>query len=298
MPPQSRQARAPRVVAAGAVVLRPGRREVLLVHRPTYDDWAFPKGKLDPGELPAIAAVREVEEETGLRVRLGRPLSDQEYAITRGRKRVHYWVARVAAGVDDDVSRYLVNDEIDEVAWVPVDKARSQLSYDIDRATLAEALEAGKRTETLLVVRHAVARSREGWRRDDRLRPLTAGGHRQAERLAPLLAAYDVRRLVSSSSARCSQTVLPYAEATGTTPELVDVLTEEDAGKGRVRRLVGDLLAALEESGPTALCTHRPVLPRVFDALGVEVDELAKGEVVVLHLRRGRIVAAERHQVG
>ena len=286
------------VVAAGAVVFRPGRREVLLVHRPRYDDWAFPKGKLDRGEHAAVAAVREVEEETGLRVRLGRPLGDQEYPVSRGRKRVHYWVARVAHGVDDDVSGYAANDEIDQVAWVPVEEARHRLSYEVDRATLAEAVAAGKRTETLLVVRHAVARSRDGWRRDDRLRPLLARGHRQAEQLVSLLAAYDVRRLVSSTSARCSQTLLPYAETTGTVPELVDVLTEEGAGNGRVARLVRDLLAALDESGPTALCTHRPVLPQVFDALGVSVDELAKGELVVVHLRRGRVLAVERHRVG
>ena len=96
-------AQPPDVVAAGAVVWRKGR-EVLLVHRPRYDDWSFPKGKLDRGERAAVAAVREVEEVTGLRVRLGRPLEDQVYPTGRGRKRVHYWVGRVVG--DDDVAGY------------------------------------------------------------------------------------------------------------------------------------------------------------------------------------------------
>src|SRR6476620_3214253 len=95
------------VRAAGAVALRKGR--VLLVHRPAYDDWSFPKGKLDPGELSAAAAVREVAEETGLHVRLGIPLGRQAYPSGSRTKVVDYWVGRVLG--DPDVSSYLVNSE-------------------------------------------------------------------------------------------------------------------------------------------------------------------------------------------
>ena len=94
------------IEAAGAVVFRRpkgGRREVLLVHRPKYDDWAFPKGKLDRGEHATTAAVREVEEETGLLIRLGRPLRSQRYRVGRGWKLVHYWVGRVRAEVLNSV---------------------------------------------------------------------------------------------------------------------------------------------------------------------------------------------------
>ena len=99
------------IVSAGAVVLRKasgsngkGELEVLLVHRPKYDDWSFPKGKLDRGETTAAAAVREVEEETGLRVRLGVPLSRQSYPNGARTKVVDYWTGRVTG--DHDVSTY------------------------------------------------------------------------------------------------------------------------------------------------------------------------------------------------
>ena len=289
-------ASAPReIVAAGAVVLRPGR-QVLLVHRPKYDDWSFPKGKLDRGEHITAAAVREVVEETGLRVRLGRPLADQHYPTSKGRKRVHYWTARVVDG--DDVSRYVPNAEIDDVEWVPVEKAARLLTYPHDRDTLAEALEHPKRTRTLVVLRHAEARARGTWRAADRLRPLLATGHRQAERLAPVLDAYGVRRVVTSGSTRCADTVAPYCRLTGIEPELVDRLSEEDARPRRVRALVRDIVATLGDSGPTVVCSHRPVLPAIFEALGLKDPGLEKGEMLVAHLRQDRVVAVERHAAG
>src|SRR6476619_3202467 len=206
------------VLAAGAVVFHPGRK-VLLVHRPRYDDWSFPKGKLDPGEHPTVAAVREVAEETGLHVRLGPPLASQRYPNGGGRmKTVFYWTGRVVG--DDDVSGYLVNDEIDEVAWVDVDKAFERLTYPHDKDTLREALRLRRKTHALVVLRHGTARSRRAWRHDDRLRPLVRAGLAQAEQLVPLLAAYDVTRVVSSSSTRCVQSVTPYVDLTGVEPRL------------------------------------------------------------------------------
>ena len=200
----------PDILAAGVVVFRPGR-EVLLVHRPKYDDWSFPKGKLDRGEHPTAAAVREVMEETGVRVRLGLPLGSQHYPIKVGTKQVHYWVARAIG--EGDVSGYEPNAEIDEVAWFPVDKARRRLSYQFDVETLNEALARARKTRTLVVLRHSQARSRKAWRGDDRRRPLLATGKQQAARLEPVLAAYHVRRLLSSTSTRC----LPAALSTPAT---------------------------------------------------------------------------------
>jgi 8-oxo-dGTP diphosphatase len=291
--------RSPRdVQAAGVVVFRRGA--VLLVHRPKYDDWSFPKGKLDAGERALVAAVREVEEETGLRVRLGPPLSGQRYPVREGMKSVHYWSGRVVG--DADVTGYRPNSEIDEVAWVDVEKATDLLSYAHDVGTLREALERPRKTRTMVVLRHAVALSRRSWSRKDSRRPLVAAGERQAERLVPMLAAYDVRRLVSSSSTRCMQTLTPYARSTGAAIDELEALTEEGASRSGVRRLVRGFLAAVDEApasaGGLVLCTHRPVLPWVFEALGIDDPELQKGEFLVAHRRRGDVLATERHLAG
>jgi 8-oxo-dGTP pyrophosphatase MutT (NUDIX family) len=280
------------VLAAGAVVFRPGKR-VLLVHRPRYDDWSFPKGKLDRGEHATAAAVREVAEETGLHVRLGPPLGGQRYRITGGRtKSVSYWVGRAVG--DPDVSGYRPNAEIDEVRWLEYQQALDLLSYDHDRDTLREARRLRRKTRALVVLRHGEARSRKAWRQDDRLRPLVQAGRQQAQRVVPLLAAYDVTRIVSSSSTRCVETVGPYADTTGWKLELDDGLSEEDATATSVVRLVDELVDAREGA---VICTHRPVLPAVFDALGVEDPGLEPAEMLVVHLRRGAVLATERHGV-
>jgi 8-oxo-(d)GTP phosphatase len=287
------------VVSAGAVVLGP-HRQVLLVHRPKYDDWSFPKGKVDRGEHATAAAVREVEEETGLRVRLGVPLGDQRYRIKAGAKRVHYWVGRSTGS--NDVGGYQPNAEIDEVAWFSPDKARRRLTYQFDVETLDEALAQREKTRTLIVLRHSRARSRKSWRHDDRDRPLLAEGAQQAARLTPLLAAYDVRRLVTSTSTRCVQTLEPYAEQRGLRLRAEEGLSEEAATADGVEKLVHRLRDRLDDkpakAGGLVLCTHRPVLPSVFEALGLEDPGLAPGELVVVHQRRGEVRATERHQLG
>jgi len=279
------------VVAAGAVVFAPERR-VLLVHRPKYDDWSFPKGKLDRGEHRTTAAVREVAEETGLRVRLGPPLADQTYPVRGRPKRVHYWVGRAIG--PDDVSGYRPNAEIDEVAWLPIEKAAKRLSYPHDRDTLAEALDLRRPTRALLVVRHAEARSRRLWHGDDTLRPLLATGRRHVERLVPLLGAFGVERVVTSPSIRCVETVEPFARVEGLPLAVEPRLSEEDATPARVGRVIEQVLA---EPRHTAICSHRPVLPEVFEALGVEPVALAPAGFVVVHERKGRVVAWEHHGV-
>jgi 8-oxo-dGTP diphosphatase len=119
-----------RVDAAGGVVERDGR--ILLVHRPRYDDWTLPKGKLDPGESFEDAALREVEEETGLRCTLGRELPSTRYEVNGRPKLVRYWLMAPQAERD-----FVPNDETDDVRWVTPDEARALLSYDRDRDVLA-----------------------------------------------------------------------------------------------------------------------------------------------------------------
>ena len=280
------------VVAAGAVVFRPGRR-VLLVHRPRYDDWSFPKGKLDPGELAAVAGVREVAEETGLHVRLGPQLGDQRYPVAGGRhKTVHYWVGWPVG--DDDVSGYLVNDEIDDVRWFEYDDARATLTYEHDRATLAEARAAAEEDPG-----GGGAPAREGslpQGLDPQARPGAAAdlaGPRPGA--AADRPARGVRRVrvVSSVSARCVQTVQPFVETTGWDLDTRKALSEEGATDAKVAALVGDLLGGPDGA---VVCTHRPVLPAVWDALGVPDPKLEPAGLLVAHHRKGKVVATEVHQ--
>ncbi len=115
-----------------------GDREVALVHRPAYDDWSFPKGKLLPGEREEDAALREVEEETGMRCELGRPLSSIRYRDRKDRpKVVSYWTMTPREG------SFHPTDEVDELRWVSADEARGLLTYLHDRALLTEAVGAG-----------------------------------------------------------------------------------------------------------------------------------------------------------
>jgi 8-oxo-dGTP pyrophosphatase MutT (NUDIX family)/phosphohistidine phosphatase SixA len=294
----------PRVIhAAGGVVWRPrlpgkpdgekdstkDRVEVLIVHRPSYNDWTFPKGKPDRGESLPVTAVREIAEETGYTVRLGHPLPETLYRVRGGMKRVSYWVARPVG----KPAKFKPNSEIDEVRWVRVKEARKLLTYDHDRILLKAftALRDAKahRTRTLIVLRHAQARTRTGWKGNDLERPLTKPGEVQAHKLEPLLGAYGVKNVLTSPAMRCAQTVETYARSIKALMEVDDRLAEETK-PARVDRSVA---TAVDRKGPLVICTHRPTLPWVFESLRLEPRELAPGEGVVVHHRRGRVVAVE-----
>jgi len=288
-------ATAPDVVAAGAVVTRKGPegREVLLVHRPKYDDWSFPKGKQDPGEHVTATAVREVLEETGVEIRLGSPLRPQQYSVSGGRnKSVHYWVGHVVG--DDDVSTYEINAEVDNLGWFPADAAAERLTYLDDIDLLTQFRERRKSTSTLVVVRHAKAHKRGSWDGPDPLRPLADLGQAQAEGLSPILHAYGIARVLTSSSIRCVQTVAPYAAAQVLTVVEVEALSEEGYDDATARKLLGDLMTT---PGPSVLCSHRPVLPDLFELLDISEEPLVPSELVVCHHRKGAIFATERHAV-
>ena len=122
-----------RVEAAGGVVVRDGK--LLLVHRPRYDDWTLPKGKLDPGESFEDAALREVQEETGLRCSLGRELPSARYEVNGRPKRVRYWLM-----TPQGEAAFVPNDETDDLRWVTPGEALALLSYDRDRDVIAAAL--------------------------------------------------------------------------------------------------------------------------------------------------------------
>ncbi|WP_130011292.1 NUDIX hydrolase [Serinicoccus sediminis] len=259
----------PSVVRAGGVLpvrVRDGVLQVALVHRPRYDDWSWPKGKLERDEDFPVAAVRETWEETGLRVRLGAPLPVSRYRLAGGSdKLVHYWVGEV---VDGDGS---LEHEVDEVRWLSPTLAGRRLTYDRDREQLTAVtdLQATGRlsTWTLLVVRHALAVPRGDWSGPDPVRPLNrAGRRRAAHRLTDLLAAYAPEELLSSPSVRCVDTLAPFARSAGLSVTTKQGLSEEgferDPGK-----LGKHLRKVLDRGVSTAVCTHGPLLPDLVGTL-------------------------------
>ncbi|MBG6085349.1 8-oxo-dGTP diphosphatase [Zhihengliuella flava] len=255
------------VLAAGAIPWRrkDHRLEVLLIHRDRYDDWSWPKGKLDAGESLPECAVREVREEIGLVTTLGRPLPAIRYQVKSGAKVVYYWAAKVE-------QQRIIPDgkEVDAVKWVSVDTARHLLSNGSDIVpldALEQAFKAGDLdTLPFVVVRHAKAKPRSTWTKEEGERPLAATGQRQAIAVAELLSAWRPHKVVSSPWVRCVQTVAPYLKRQDMGVKLAGSLTEHAATR-KPAKTAKQVIKQLDKQRCVALCTHRPVLPITFDVL-------------------------------
>ena len=256
------------VRAAGGALWRPadGGIETALVHRPKYDDWSLPKGKPDEGEHLLETAVREVAEETGLDVVVGRRSVRTEYEVAEGPKRVDYWLMRVVGGAFEP------NDEVDELRWLPVEEACGLVSHAHDRAVLADLARTDvPRQPSLLLVRHAKAGSKSDWDGPDELRPLDGKGHRQAARLAQVLPLFAPAELLTAERVRCRQTLEPLAarlgQGIGSLPELgeEEFAADPQAALAAVERLLG----LREEPGVAAVCSQGGAIPSVLAALGV-----------------------------
>lgn len=272
----------PDITAAGAVVLRRGPEpQVLVVHRPKYDDWSLPKGKLDRDEQPAACAVREVAEETGVQVRLTGSLGTHCYPVNGISKQVHWWIGEVL----EETGRP-PDEEVDDVRWLPVPEAADLLTYADEAERLRQAA-ARPPTTPLVILRHAKALRRENWFEMDSERPLSQWGRRQSSALVPVLAAFGVRRVVSSAAARCTGTVAPFASAAGLTLEGWQELTEAH-GKAEP----ADVIVAMQRlrddtvrtGRPTVVCGHRPILPIMLEALDLGNGKFATAEMLVAQL--------------
>jgi 8-oxo-(d)GTP phosphatase len=281
------------VRAAGAVLWRPAPAGLLiaLVHRPRYDDWSLPKGKLDAGEHPLQAAVREVREETGHAGTVGRRLPTATYLSLDGPKAVDYWAMRAGAG------QFIPGSEVDELAWLPTGEVLRKLSYAHDRDVVEDFTTLTPDT-LVLVVRHARAGDRASWPGTDRTRPLDQAGSDQAARLAGVLPLFGPTRVISANRVRCAQTVAPLAERLGLAVDTGYGLTEESYTKDPAPAL--RLIRDLARTGRTSvLCGQGGVIPGVLATLATE-DVLVlphlrcrKGSVWALSFRAGLLVAAD-----
>jgi 8-oxo-(d)GTP phosphatase len=241
------QQAADEIRAAGAVLWRPAGRgtQVALVHRPKYDDWSLAKGKLEPGEPAVLAAVREVQEETGLQITLGLRLSPVRYEVIGQPKVVDYWAARA----DASAGEFTANHEVDRLDWVPLSQAEARLSYGHDAALIAEFGAAPRPTVPLILVRHASAGSKSDWRKADLLRPLDSHGKQQARTLARLLACFGCGRVLSSPAERCVATVRPFAAAIDAEVEAIPAFgLPSSSAKKQARRAAEAVLAEAAEA--------------------------------------------------
>lgn len=262
------------VLAAGALVWRvkDGELQVLAVHRPRYDDWSWPKGKLVKGETLPACAIREVAEETGKDVILGLPLPSLTYPVHGRTKVVRYWAAQVA---DADSKAVLARPriltapkaEVDKTKWLTVEQARERITFPDDLRPLdrLEELHRAGLLDTVAVViaRHARAKRRKAWLGHDDARPLSKSGIARAAQLVQLFAAYGATRIDSSPAARCIETVKPYATAAGLKIKKYPDLTEAAHAENPLGT-ASIVASVLGKRRSRVVCVHRPTLPTVL----------------------------------
>ena len=299
--------------AAGALVWRASQTgpEIVLVHRPRYDDWSYPKGKAKRGEHVLQTATREIAEETGLRVTLGRRLTESVYQVDGRTKQVSYWAARCL-----ESAGFVPDDEVDEVTWLRPAQVADQLSYQRDRTLLEEFTAGPADSVPLILLRHAQAGAKSADRAADLARTLDEHGAGQAMLLAELLASYGRCRVLSSAAERCIATVRPYADAVGTQVEVEPAFTvpadasfgpADPAGSALVRQRVADLARA---GVPMVICAHNENLAAMaqaaYAAFGVSADPagqarpmppLPKGAFLVLQAADQVLASAERQEL-
>ncbi|MBV9872298.1 MAG: NUDIX hydrolase [Frankiaceae bacterium] len=289
------------IEAAGGVLWRPvaggSGVEVALVHRPKYDDWSLPKGKLTSGEHPVIGAVREVWEETGFFGVPGRPLGEIRYLKEGAPKRVKFWAMRV------DDGHFTPNDEVDQMMWLPPREAQVHLLPERDQGVLAGIERDSLLTWPCVLVRHGSAGERSTWQGDDRERPLDATGDDQAEALVPLLAAYGIKRALSADVLRCMETIGPYASH-AKVPVESEPLVSETGYAAQPDLALERLLEIIRAGEPAVVCSQGKTLPSLIKAACDELGgsppqdpSVPKGGLAILHLRdheNPRLVATER----
>ena len=284
------------ILAAGAVVWRcvegSSHVEVAIIHRPRYDDWSLPKGKVDPGETEPAAAVREVYEETGHRAHLGHALPAVRYPVLQGVKRVRYWAARDLGG------EFTATAEVDDLVWLPAKDAMGKMSYPHDRKVLRRFTKVPVDTKTVLIVRHGTAGRKKRYKGDDRNRPLDKHGRAQAELLVGQLLAFGPTSLYATDRLRCIQTIEPLADELGVDITLEPTLTEEaywqDRAKARRRFLE---IAATD--GTPVICSQGKVIPDLIqwwcerDRVKPDKSRNGKGSTWVLSMHAGKLIDAD-----
>jgi 8-oxo-(d)GTP phosphatase len=284
------------IQAAGAVVWRNNKdkTEVAIIHRPKYNDWSFPKGKLEIGESLIACAHREVFEETNIQTEFGPFLGDIEYLTPDGKKQVSFWAAK--AITDKDFSP---NSEVDQLKWVEVKKVKELLSLETDKKILAQFIKLDCDTKPFILLRHAKAVTRDEWQGDDDDRPLDSLGQNQAKRLLSIYQVYNIEQIHTSDAVRCYDTVNPMVKGLGIKLEVTGKLGENAYKKDKEKAFdyAKDLI---KEDARILLCSHNPILPKMLNRLtkksDVDADEgkLSPADGWVIHRSGKEIIQIDR----
>ena len=283
--------------AAGALLWRENSDlsiEVALIHRPRYDDWSLPKGKLEIGETALQCAYREVLEETGIRASFTRHLGAVEYEESGQQKRVKYWAAYCAL----DQSDFIANEEVDQMRWLPATQALEQATHDSDKSIIETFMNQEQHTDTLIILRHTKSLERGDWDEADSLRTLDETGFDQAQLLIKHLAPFAIDELYTSDYTRCVQTVTPLAHARGISITTVPSLNEESFELDP-EKAISFANALKQDEKNILICSHNPVIPSMLRGIlntklkNKDLIKLEPGDAWIVHRVRGEIVGLD-----
>ena len=285
-----------RVGSTGGVGGDGGEVQVAVVHRPRYDDWSLPKGKLDPDEPAVVGAVREVAEETGFTAYAGRTLGKSHYRVLdQGRdvpKSVRWWAMRAVDG------SFTPSAEVDELRWLTPTAALRLVTAGRDAPPLLAFAAHPPETATVLLLRHGSAGVREDWPGADDDRPLDERGRGEALAAAATLPAYGPTRLLTAPLRRCSETVGLLADRLGLPVQAEPRLSERSHAQDPL--LIVNLIRGLGSGQDTVVaCSQGGAIPDAVGTLtradGLEPARVTarKGSVWALTFSAGRLVDAD-----
>lgn len=284
------------IIAAGGVVWRESKDskiELAIVHRPKYDDWTFPKGKLDTGEELISCAYREILEETGLAIELGPYLGEIAYEAVDGPKQVTYWAAKALSSSKD----FHANNEVDLLEWHNFESASKKLTRDSDREILEIFKKSPYQGTKLIMLRHAKALARSEWQSGDEDRPLDNLGQLQAKRMHAIYQVFGISQIHTSDAVRCYDTVIGLTNTLKIEPVITSKLSEYTFEKNKDKSLeyALELTETSRATGETILlCSHNPVLPRMLERVTKKSDielpenKLKPGDAWVLFLGKNK----------
>ena len=275
------------IVAAGAVVWRKsakGVTEIAIIHRPKYDDYSLPKGKIEANESLISCAYREVFEETNLTTQFGPFLGEVEYFSPDGLKRVSYWSAKSIG--DNDT--FQPNNEVDKLIWSPLSKAIDKLTSETDKEIIGRFVNSFYDSQPLILLRHGKAVARSEWPADDEDRPLDALGQNQANRLLSIYQVFNLKEIHTSDAIRCYDTVSPIAKSLGLNLIVTGKISESSFKKDK-EKAFEYLKEVLKSDKSAVLCSHNPVLPKLLakvskkNDLTPDEDKLQPADAWILH---------------